>query len=253
MKIGNPLSFASDLPVSFLLLTRWPMPRLPDAAFAQSARAVWAYPLVGAALGVMAYGIAMTATAAGVPATLTAGLVLAALMLSTGAMHEDGLADTVDGFWGGQTAETRLAIMKDSQIGSYGTLALLITVGLRWSALSVILVLAPLAAIACFALSRAAMPVVMCGLPPAREDGLARSVGRPSFAPTAWSAGLAVLIALAVLGAAAIGPVLAVIFMTACVAALASRKIAGQTGDVLGSTQQLSETAALVICTVVLT
>ncbi len=61
---------------------------------------------------------------------------LGLLAMMTGAMHEDGLADTVDGFWGGWTVQRRLEIMKDSHIGSYGVIALVLSLGLRWMALS---------------------------------------------------------------------------------------------------------------------
>ena len=63
----------------------------------------------------------------------------AAQALATGALHEDGLADSVDGFWGGATRERRLEIMKDSRIGSYGALALILSVLIRWTALSALL------------------------------------------------------------------------------------------------------------------
>ena len=67
---------------------------------------------------------------------LTAGWALAALVLLTGGFHEDGLADTADGFGGGRTRERKLEIMRDSRIGSYGALALVLSVGIRAAALA---------------------------------------------------------------------------------------------------------------------
>jgi adenosylcobinamide-GDP ribazoletransferase len=118
----------------------------------------------------------------GLPPGIAAGLALGAGILMTGALHEDGLADCADGFWGGHTAERRLEIMKDSRIGAYGVLALILVIGLKWLALAALIehgalwaaVLVP----ACSA--GAAMAWVMASLPFAREDGLARHVGRPS-------------------------------------------------------------------------
>ena len=253
MKNANPLSFLTDVVLAFVLLTRLPMPRLQQEAFDQSARAVWAYPVVGAALGALALGAAFFAQAMGLPDAIAAGFALAVLMMCTGAMHEDGLADTVDGFWGGHSIEHRLNIMKDSQIGSYGTLALVLTVGLRWIALTSLLTIAPLALIGIAALSRAAMPVVMLLMEPARPGGLAQSVGRPGAASVLFGLALALLFAGYALGTTAFGAALVVLVSTCLVLLLARRKIGGQTGDVLGATQQLSELAALIFCVAALT
>ncbi|MEM8578904.1 MAG: adenosylcobinamide-GDP ribazoletransferase, partial [Pseudomonadota bacterium] len=105
-----------------LLLSRLPLPRVPDAAFAEGARAVWAYPVVGLLLGAFAAGIGALAPTP----VIGAGLALAAMAMMTGALHEDGLADTADGLWGGQSRARRLEIMKDSRIGAYGVLALIL-------------------------------------------------------------------------------------------------------------------------------
>ena len=107
-----------DVPAALVLLTRLPLPALPDHAFSHGARAVWAYPLVGLILGGVASVIAWGASLLGLSPMLTAGLILTGLVLLTGAMHEDGLADTADGLWGGNDAARRLDIRKDSRIGA---------------------------------------------------------------------------------------------------------------------------------------
>ena len=252
MKAGYSASLLTDTGVAFVLLTRWPMPRLPDKAFVQSSRAVWAFPLVGAAIGALGYAVAQIAVALGFSYVIASGLLLAAWMLSSGAMHEDGLADLADGFWGGRNTDDRLAIMKDSQIGTYGTLTLVVTVGLRWSALSVLLAAAPISIIACATLSRAMMPVVMHLLPSARQQGLSQSVGRPTLTPVAVGLSFALLISVATIGAPAVGAIVAAAILTVLVMVLARSKIGGQTGDVLGATQQISELAALLFCVALL-
>ncbi|MEE4186921.1 MAG: adenosylcobinamide-GDP ribazoletransferase [Roseobacter sp.] len=253
MKSFPALSFLTDVPLAFVLLTRWPMPRLPEAAFAQSARAVWAYSLVGGVLGLVACLCAALATTVGLPVSIAAGLTLAALMLSTGAMHEDGLADTLDGFWGGQDLRRRLEIMQDSQIGSFGTLGLIVVVLLRWAALAALLPIAPLAIIAAASLSRAAMPIVMHVMPHARKDGLSRRVGRPSLGAVVAGVTLAVVVSFLTAGSAGLAALAAVLTVTAGIMAIARAKIKGQTGDVLGATQQVSELAALLCLVVVMT
>ncbi|WP_415402406.1 adenosylcobinamide-GDP ribazoletransferase [Tateyamaria sp. SN3-11] len=166
-----------DVPAALVLLTRLPLPALPDHAFAHGARAVWAYPLVGLVVGLIACGIAAVATALGLPAMIVAGLSLATLVLLTGAMHEDGLADTADGLWGGHDRDRRLEIMKDSRMGAYGVLALIVVMGLRWLGLTEVTWTGLITAAV---VSRAMMPPLMLALPHARMSGLSHSVGAPA-------------------------------------------------------------------------
>ena len=105
-------------------------------------------------------------------------------LASTGAFHEDGLADTVDGFGGGRDREHKLAIMRDSRHGTFGILALVLSVGLRAAALAAIgdPIHAGLALVAAHAASRGALPPLMRLLAPARPDGLGAAAGRPTRA-----------------------------------------------------------------------
>lgn len=226
-----------------VLLTRLPLPPLPADAFAQGARAAWTYPLVGVGIG--AVGAVSALLTAPLGSIISALFAVAAMILLTGAMHEDGLADVCDGFWGGMERDRRLAIMRDSQIGTYGVLGLLVITGLRILAIAGLE--AGMALIAAAAVSRATMPVLMTALPHARGDGLAHSVGRPSGLVAAFGAGLGALTALACLGWVAFPVVAGVGLTTLCIGLLAKRKIGGHTGDVLGSSQQIGEATALLI------
>ena len=238
----------SDLAAGFVLLTRLPV-RAPDGAFARGAAAAWGWPLVGGALGAMTGCAAWALLALGLPAFLAAGVCLALATAMTGAMHEDGLVDSADGCWGGWDPARRMEIMKDSHIGSYGVIALILSLGLRWIALSAVfeagLALPVLVAVG--ALSRAAMPALMHALPAARDGGLSRSVGRVPFDTAVLAAVIAVILALLVLGLSAIALATAAIIATWAVAALARAKIGGQTGDVLGAAQQLVEITCLLV------
>lgn len=233
-----------DIAVALSLLTRLPI-RLRPETYGRGAAAVWAYPLVGLVLGAAAglVGSALLGAGAGLAAL---GAIAATVILS-GAMHEDGLADVADGFWGGWERARRLEIMKDSQIGTYGVMALILGFAARWWALTQLFEAGYLLEItlAVGLLSRAGMPVLMAWLPHARRDGLSRSVGRP--AP--WRAGLAVVLALGggvlTLGAATLPVALALALVVAGLGLIARAKIGGQTGDVLGASQQLSEITAL--------
>lgn len=235
---------ADDLASGFGLLSRLP---LPSRAFS-GARSVWVWPLVGAVVGAVAGLTALAGTAAALPPGVTAAAVMAVTTLLTGAMHEDGLADSADGLFGGWTPERRLEIMKDSRIGSYGMLALLITGLARWSALTV-LIATPSAMtllIAAGALSRAPMAVMMAVMPNARQGGLSAGTGRPSLPRAALCCGLALAVALAALGSSALPLILAALMPAVAMAALAQRRIGGQTGDILGAAQHLAETAILI-------
>ncbi len=243
---GRPIE-AGDLAAALGLLTRLPV-RASRAARERGARAAWAYPLAGALVGALAGLAGWAALALGLPGPVAAGLLLSVQVVLTGALHEDGLADVADGFWGGWTPARRLEIMRDSRIGAYGALALILTLGLRWSSLAALPPEALLpAAIAAGALSRAGMVAVMAALPPARAEGLSARVGRPAAVTAALGGALALALAgLAVGPAAAFVAATAVSIAAVGMAALARSRIGGQTGDVLGATQQAGELAALI-------
>lgn len=232
-ELGAALGLLTRLP-----LGRWPMPA--DAA--GFARAAWAYPLVGALAGGVAGGAQALLVAFGLPPALAAPWSLAVLLLLTGALHEDGLADMADGFGGGRDRARKLAIMRDSRIGSFGALALLLSLFLRGAALA--LLPSPLLMMAAAgALSRAALLVPLGLLPPARADGLAAGLGRAGVAP-----GLAVGAALAFLllpPGGAFSALLAAVLAGLGVALLARRQVGGHTGDVLGGCAVLAECAVL--------
>jgi adenosylcobinamide-GDP ribazoletransferase len=172
-------------------------------------------------------------------------------VLTTGGLHEDGLADLADGFGGGRDAAHKLAIMRDSRIGSYGALALVLALSLRVLALghgaaALGWAGAALALIGIEAASRAGMAVMLWALPAARSDGLGKSAAGGSgqavaVAAALGAAGLAIGFgagpaALAVAGALAAAQV--------AMGALALRQIGGQSGDVLGGAQQIGAAAA---------
>lgn len=242
-----------DIGLTLVLLTRLPLPPLASGHFHRQAQSVWAFPLAGLAVTLPACAVAYAALASGLHAAGAAGLFLMVQVLLSGAMHEDGLADCADGFWGGFAPARRLEIMKDSQIGSYGVLALILSIGLRWQALALLLgqgqIWAPLAIAL---LSRAMMPILMRWLPNARQSGLSQSVGRPSRRAILLGLGLAVVLALPLLGLLSLALEAMLIVATLGLGRLARAKIGGQTGDVLGACQQVCEVLGLLILSAVL-
>lgn len=233
----------SDIAAAFGLLTRLP---LPGGGPVPRPAGAWAWPLAGLGVGALAAALGAGAAGLGLQAGVVAALVMAAEAMLTGALHEDGLADCADGFWGGHSRARRLEIMKDSRVGSYGVLALVIAGLARWSALVALVASGNWGAvIAASALARAPMAVVMAALPNARGEGLAARHGAPPMAAALAAAGLALALALVLTGAPGVAMAAAAAGAALVVAGVARAKIGGQTGDVLGATEQLALIAAL--------
>ena len=206
--------------------------------------------MVGVVVGFVCAVAFAVANALALPPLAAALVAVAAGALATGALHEDGLADTFDGLGGGVDRSQKLAIMRDSRSGAFGVLALVFSVALRAAAVSalasggVLLVLA--AFVAAHAVGRGGLAAVMAVSPTARLDGLAASAGRPSGEGMAAALAIAAVIALAALGfRAGLGAmVLAAAAMTT-ITVVARRQVGGYTGDVLGAIEQGGEVAML--------
>lgn len=234
---------------AWTLLSRlpWPfaVPRDPGAI----GRGVWAFPIVGALLGGLGGGAYWLGREAGLPALVAAALAIGFLAFATGALHEDGLADTADGFGGGRTREQKLAIMRDSRIGTFGALAIVFGIGIRAAILSGLSSpdVAALAIIAAAVVSRATLPAVMRWQSPARADGLSAAAGVPAYRQVMAAAALALAIAFVTVGFwAGFAVCIAAGLAALCIAAAAERTLGGHTGDVLGAVQVASELAVLV-------
>ncbi|GAN79633.1 adenosylcobinamide-GDP ribazoletransferase [Acidocella aminolytica] len=233
-----------EMRLAFMLLSRLPIGRMETAP--PLGACVWAYPVAGAVMGALA-GLAFQLAAWAELPPLVAGLAaMGASMLLTGAMHEDGLADMADGFGGGQGKARKLEIMRDSRIGSYGVVVLVLVLGARAACLAalpapgMVLRLAVVGAV-----SRAFLPVLMLALPPARVDGLGQAAGvHVRAGPVTMGVVLAGLMAMG-LGHSRLLAIMAGV--TLAVGWLAKRQIGGFTGDVLGGAQSLCEVAGLCV------
>jgi adenosylcobinamide-GDP ribazoletransferase len=241
---------ADELRASILFLTRLRYGPTLTVGGAGIARAAWAFPIAGVVVGLIGAVIYLFAHRLGLPPWPAAALSVAATMAVTGCLHEDGLADTADGFGGGQTRELKLDIMRDSRIGTYGVCALVLSILLRVSALANLAdsSLVAAALIAAHGAARATLPVFMYFVPPARQEGLSASAGQPPHNSVIAAAVLSIVIV-----ALCLGPVLAIaalILLLALITLLAWLSLAqidGQTGDVLGAVEQISEIAILLV------
>jgi adenosylcobinamide-GDP ribazoletransferase len=213
-------------------------------------KALWALPLAGIAVGIVGAVVYVVAHRIGLPPWPAAALAIAATIAVTGALHEDGLADTMDGFGGGDTRERKLEIMRDSRIGTYGVCALALSILLRAGAVASLagsgLAAAALIAAACGA--RAALPALMTLVAPARADGLAHDAGQPPAMHAIAAAVIGFIVAALCLGPwRAIIAAVVLVIAVFLIAQLSRRQIGGQTGDVLGAAEQAGEIIVLLV------
>ena len=228
-------------------LTRLPVPNtagLSAAAVASGlVRAVAWFPLVGALIGTITAGVALTADLLW-PAYVAVPIALAVEALVTGAFHEDAVADFCDGFGGGQTAQDTRRIMKDSRIGSYGSVGLILALGLRAALTIAILstlppVIAAAAIVASASFGRLLVVVMMAIVPPAPDaPGLAKDiasgVGAGTVAGALIAAAPGLVPMLVVDPRALIGVAAAGLLFAAWLRRLLLRRLGGSTGDCLG-------------------
>lgn len=251
--------------VALQFLTRAPAPRWVGFEPAWLRACPRHFPLVGACVGLCA-AAALQGALTLWPPLVASVLSLAATLWLTGAFHEDGLADTFDALGGAVDRERALAIMKDSRIGSYGALALLVACVLKVAAVAALATAAPSgigwaapALVWSHTASRAAPAWIASRLPYAGSPQVSKAqalVGQVTsncfWIGLVWVA-LASLCVIALVGAQqqsrAVAGVSIALFagaaVTACCWRWLERRLGGYTGDTLGATQQLVELASL--------
>ena len=249
----NASSLTADVARALGFLTRMPVPaRYFDGGSGDLSRESRAFPIAGLIAALPAALFLAVAPWLNIPALLAASIAVAIMIGTTGALHEDGLADMCDGFFGGKDPEERLDIMKDSRNGTYGTLALIMAILLKVCALSSLSGgTAALALAAASVAGRAAMVWHWVELDSARPGGVADRAGKPdeeslSFA-LASGTPIAVLCALYVAGVSGAVLMLALTAIASfALVRLCRDKIGGHTGDTLGAAAQIAEIAALI-------
>ncbi len=244
------MRLAHELAAGFGLLTRLPIGHLAPAG-TDYARATWTYPVIGAAVGGWGAAIYAIATALGLAPALAAIWTLAALTLATGGLHEDGLADTTDGL-GGRTRERRLEIMRDSRIGSYGAIALILSFAIR--AVAVTTIAGPwhvaAALVVAGALGRAAILLVLARTRPARKDGLSATLATVPKGAVLAGLGLAIAVSFMLLSPRQALPACALAGLAGLMLArIATHRLGGHTGDILGATEIAAECLVLSLLT----
>lgn len=248
--------YLDDIARATGFLSRLPMPARHFKGHDGSlTRASGMFPAAGLIIALCPGLLVLILSLSNANAALTAILALAVLIGVTGALHEDGLADSADAFGARGGREHMLEIMKDSRIGTYGVLALMISFALRAVALTIILSVIGgwstfVVLLAVAAASRAAMVWHWNVLPPARQNGVAASVGAPedSARTVALVSGAILFVALVTLTSGLVAALLSLALLAAAArqwTSMVRAKLNGHTGDTIGATQQITETVCL--------
>lgn len=248
--------YLDDIARAAGFLSRLPMPaRHFDDYDGSLSRACGMFPVAGLLIALLPALALWVLALFNANAALTAVITLAILIAVTGALHEDGLADSADAFGARGGHEHMLEIMKDSRIGTYGVLALLLSFSLRAISLTIILSVTGgwntlLVLLGVAAASRAAMVWHWSQLPPARHNGVAASAGAPGDTATRLALGsggilFAALVAVSTGLTAALLALLVVVAATSWWTSQVRARLGGHTGDTIGATQQISETLSL--------
>jgi adenosylcobinamide-GDP ribazoletransferase len=228
-------------------LTRLPVPGDPPS-MRDVARAQGWFPAVGLLIGVALIAVDRLAMQA-LPAPSVDVLAVVALVLATGALHLDGLADCADGLLGGREPSQRLVIMRDVRTGAFGVTAIVCVLAMKWAGLQALpsdvrveaLLLAPCTA-------RASLLVAVAAFPYARQEGIGVEF-RENAVPVALlaSAATATIASVGLLGAGGISVMVAGATCALAVGAVAARLAGGLTGDVYGAIVEITE-AVLWLC-----
>ncbi len=262
------MTLFKDILAAFLFLTRFPLPASDAIRMRPITSCYWAFPLVGMVIGTLMAGLYYLSLWAGLSPLISIILTLIGSAIMTGCFHEDGLADMADSF-GGWGCNKKLAIMKDSRIGTYGSVALILIFALKIAALSEIsnkillsdmietsikydFTLPPMliffTVISC--LSRSFIFIPCLFLKPLSEI---TNSGSTTFPKLIIPLILGIMISFLLL------PIMiafllniSALIMSLIITAISYRQIRGYTGDVLGATQQMSEAALYLSLTLVI-
>ncbi len=248
--------------VATQFLTRLPTPAIEGFESSWLSQSARYFPLVGVLVGAIGVGV-WWLLIHWLPDGVCVGLMLAASLLVTGAFHEDGFADACDGLGGGTTTDRVLSIMKDSRIGAYGAIGIVIMLGLKWTTLAALPpAVFPLCVIGAHMMSRWCAIGLIWRLPYLRggEDAKSKPFAAHLSGGEWLLSGVIGLIGLAPIALecaqrsggidarfpAAAAAAVAAAAVTALIAtAYLRRRIGGYTGDCLGAVQQLAELAFL--------
>ena len=234
-------------PLALTFLTVFPWPRLREVTPGDLVRSLFWYPWVGALLGLIYWGAGVLLIKFFLPLAAAALLLLLTVLLTRG-LHLDGLADTVDGLGGGRTPEERLALMKDSRLGAFGGISLVLVLLLKFAFLQTLLSLTMTRSLILFPLISRWGLVLLAGMAPYARPGGGLGQAMTDGATTTLIAGATVsALILSFVAGGIRGPVILGLagLVLWVLSWYSSRTLGGITGDVYGATAELLETFVL--------
>ena len=235
------LTFFTRIPIHFI--TKY------DRTLMQ---ACWCFPLIGAGIGLAGGTLFYILLVVQIPVAISAVTTICFIVILTGALHEDGLADTADGLGGGDNKKSKIEKMRDSKVGSYGVLAILLITLIKLNAIITLATgkpyeIAIISIICAHSLSRFSIIVIPYFSSPASDEGLARYAGKPETRGVIGGLLLtSILIFLLLPFEQATTSAVLAILVAGVIGLLANFQIKGYTGDILGAAQQVSEATVLV-------
>lgn len=241
-------SLISQCAVALMFLTRLPVSdRVFQNGYPSLQSALWAFPLIGVLLGIIGTASFMVAKWLSLPDSIAVVVMLGTLVLATGALHEDGLADTADGFGTYKDAKGIARIMKDSLIGSYGAVMLVLMTLLRGAAFLEINHEALLFSLmAAMATGRGFVPIALTLTPLSPHASLGKMLHKPTKATLLAVSAICALCYLLIPFGNLLTALLASMIAFVIIRQLAVKKIDGLTGDVMGTIIIVTETAFLI-------
>lgn len=248
------MSYGSDHMINWFLslkqglsfFTRIPCGPIQPIPLSESASL---FPVIGLVIGLLASLIILFALAIGLPTNLSILLGLAAAILITGGLHEDGLADTADALGVRGDKDKRIAVLRDSRIGTFGALALIVSISIKWAALSDLASSWQIITyfISAHILGRGILPSIMRSSPLLLKDGQAAAAGIPESHAARIALILSFLLVTILLGPAkGLVAFAAALLAAYLVIKMMVRWFGGYNGDILGATEQLIELAVLI-------
>ena len=206
------------------------------------------FPLVGLLLALL-LGLLVLIVAPLVPQFVLAALLVAGLVILTGGLHLDGLMDSCDGLFGGNTRERKLEIMRDSHVGSFGVLGALCILLLKFALFASIAVHSlPLALLIALPSARWAMVLVLRVFPGARPTGLGATFHQAVTTKRLLLTGIVILAIVLIVGHIPGLIVLMIVSVTSLILGLwITRGIGGLTGDSYGAIEEVAEVVALLV------
>jgi adenosylcobinamide-GDP ribazoletransferase len=238
------LSFLTIIPVRF---------RDEEITPADLSASRFAYPAVGAGMGLGFAALSLGLDRLGASPALAAFVLVAAGVVITGALHLDGLADTADGLFLPGGSERRLAVMRDPHVGSFGVVALVLVILGKWVALSSLGGQSrALGILGALFVSRTSILVAAGSASYARREGTGRLLVEATTPRDALGAAFLMFLMVYLLGPS-IGALpglvgcLAVLALTLGLLLMARRRLGGITGDILGALVEMGESAFLIV------